>query len=84
VFQIASGRSTAIAELAAGVRALLADRGHAAPPLVFAPPRPAEVATTRADPSKAWQALRWRAEVALPEGLTRLYAHLTRALAASG
>lgn len=83
-FQIAAGRTTTIQALARAVQDLLGAHGHPVPALAYAPARPAEVRSTRADPAKAAAWLGWRAEIELNDGLRRTYAHLARPLGAVG
>ncbi len=80
-FQIATGRATAIIELARQVQDLLRRAGRPVPALVNLPARPAEVRATHASPAKAAALIGWRAEIDLNAGLARTFAELTRELA---
>ena len=80
-FQIATGRATAIIDLARRVQDLLRRQGRPVPGLSRVPARPAEVRATHASPAKAEALLGWRAEVDLDAGLARTHAGLTGELA---
>ena len=82
-FQIATGRPTAIIDLARDVQELLRRAGRPVPCLVNLPAQPAEVRATHASPAKAAALIGWQAEVGLSAGLARTFAELTREMAAS-
>ena len=70
VFNVCTGRSTTIRDLAAAVAGVLG----IAPEIAYGPPRAGEIRTSLGDPSAARRELGFAAETELRDGLARTLA----------